>query len=318
MSFLRLALMSTAMLLPACLVEGETVPLPFDELVDAEARCFNCWGPPLTNTHGLNGLTVSALDTTGEMYDGWRLISVEVVADRVYRQVYDLYVEDGSAFGIDAYDVTYDGKDFVGSRWTVELEATGQVVPMYAVAFDDDETARYTFSSDGGTPNNDKGFTCAQDPDTGEYSVVLFQDLDVDAQSGTHFERERTIYFGCVSGAVGKAALWGYSPWETGEQGHQTASRAVRADYCGDGTSYTIQGTELQLTDVFHINDFTDTDKDTEALWGPDGAQCIKSPRLGYDPYSIACNGGATLPICDGSDTLEEWPNALLWTKIWN
>jgi hypothetical protein len=319
MSFHRLALLSTALLVPACLADGEPSPVSFDELVDVEDRCIGCgWGPPVLNTHGLNGLAVAALDTSGVMYDGWRLISVEVLVDRAPRPVYDVYVEDGAAFGIDAYGTTYDGKDFIGSSWTVELAATGQTVVMQAVDFKDDEPARYSFIGGGGsTPNGDKGFTCPQDPETGEYSVVLFRDLDVDAASGTHFGRERTIYFGCVSGAVGKAALWGYSPWEAGDVGHQAATRTVRADYCGDGTSYTLQGTPLQLTDVFHINEFADPYKDTEAMWGPGGAHCIKAPRLGLPLEEIVCGGGTTLPICDSTDELEDWPGTVLWTKIW-
>lgn len=317
MSFHRLALLSTVLLVPACLAEGEPASSPLDELVDVEDRCIGCnWGPPVTNTHGLNGLSVSALDTTGDMYDGWRLDSVEIAIDGSHLPIYGVNTKNGVLYGTDSGGYLYEGDDFVGSIWTVRLEATEELVQMQVVDFTPDPAAsRYTFVGGGG-PGNDKGFTCAQDPDTGEYSVVLFQDLDVDPDDGTHFARASTIYFGCLSGAVGKAALWGYSPWTSDDDTHQTASRAVRADYCGDGTPYTVQGTPLQLSDVFHINEFIDEQKATEAMWGPDGAECIKVPRLGYDPAEIVCNG-ATLPFCSTGDTIDEWPDALLWTKIW-
>jgi len=318
MPFHRVALLSTALLAPACLVDGE--PTSADELGDVEFRCPGCtWGGPMTNTHGLNGLSVSALDTKGEMYDGWRLLSVEIPSDRTFKLLYDVHAEHGALVGTDANGLVYDGKDFIDSRWTVELEATGQTVVMEVVDFDDDDVAanRYTFTGGGGTPNNDKGYTCAMDDETGEYSVVLFDDLDVDPSSGTHFQRADTIYFGCVSGAVGKAALWGYSPWYTDDDTHQTATRTVRADYCGDGTAHTVQGTQLQLTDVLHLHDFTEVEKANEAMWGPSGALCLEATRLGTDPQDILCNG-QPLPTCKDNEGFDRWPSALLWTKLWN
>jgi hypothetical protein len=317
MSFYRFALLSAAILLPACSAEGQLGSFPLDEDVDAQERCLGCdWGPPVTNTHGLNGLSVSALDTTGQMYDGWRLESVELVIDGAHQPLYDVYADEGVLHGRDIDDVWYSGEDFVDSRWTVRLEATDELATMDAVDFTEDGSAtRYTFFGIGGA-NNDRGFTCAQDPDSEEYSVVLFDDLDVNPADGTHFERPNTIYFGCISGAVGKAARWGYSPWVSDADGHQAATRAVRADYCGNGTAYTVQGTQVQITDVFDIHDLADEQRPTEAMWGPEGAQCLTAPRLGHDPSTIVC-GGTTLPECGEEDGLKQWPQALLWTKVW-
>lgn len=320
MSSHRITLLSTVLFASACSTEGEPGPSPLDELVGIEERCFGCdWGPPMTNTHGLNGLYLSALDTTGEKHDGWRLLSVEVMRDRNLVRVYGVYVEDGILYGHDELDNSYSGADFVDSRWTVELEATDEIVEMLVDSYTPSPTAaRYTFvGGNGSVPNDDKGFTCDVDPETQEYSVVLFRDLDVDPLTGTHFERANTIYFGCLSGAVGKAALWGYSPWNTGDDAHQTATRVVRADFCGDGTSYTLQGTPLQLSDVFGIRHFVKDEKETEAMWGPTGAECIRSPRRGQDPQSISCNNGHSLPICGSEDDLADWSQALLWSKIW-
>jgi hypothetical protein len=319
MSFHRLAVLSLALLVPACLAEGEPGSDPFEGLVDVETRCLGCtWGPPVTNTHGVNGLTVSALDTTGELYDGWRLVSVEIPDDRDEHFIYGIQVKDGVLFGSDAYGNDYAADDFVGSVWTVYLEQTDEYTEMRIHDFTpDDYASRYTFVGDPSASSGGKeGFTCEHDPETDEYSVVLFPNLDVDPETGLHSQRQDTIYFGCVSGAVGKAAVWGYSPWYTSEQGHQTATRAARADYCGDGTSHTIVGTGLQLEDAFNVRAFTDAQKSDEAMWGPDGALCLEAPRLGQDPDSIECNG-QHLPRCeDGGFT--QWPQALLWTKIWN
>lgn len=319
MSFHRLAALSLALLAPACLAESDPASAPFEGLVDVETRCLGCtWGPPVTNTHGLNGLSVSALDTTGAIHDGWRLVSVEIPDDRDEHFIYGIQVKDGELFGSDAYGNDYAGEDFVDSVWTVYLEQTDEYAEMRIHDFTPDTYAsRYTFVGDPGASSGGKeGFTCAHDPETDEYSVVLFPDLDVDPETGLHSERPDTIYFGCVSGAVGKAAVWGYSPWYTSEEGHQTATRAARADFCGDGVSHTIAGTGLQLEDVFQVRQFVDAQKSDEAMWGPEGALCLEVPRLGQDPSSIECNG-EPLPRCeDGGFT--QWHEALLWTKIWN
>lgn len=282
--------------------------------------CVHCtWGPPLLNSHGLNGIEVSALDTKGEMYDGWRLLEVLVRRDgsEPVHPVHDLFAEKGHIFGYDDWGAVLSGEDFVGSRWTVEVETTGSKEVLEVVSFlDDPDASRYTFVSTDNVHgvNSPKNYTCPLEPDTGEYSVVMFGDLDVDAQTGKHFAREHTLYFGCAAAAVGKSAVWGYAPWTTDEVTHQTASRTVRADYCGNGHSYTKAGTPLQLRDVFGINQFIDPDFDTEAFWGPDGAVCIKVPRY-TNIQDIACAGNG-VPYCEKNDTFDTQKEGLLWSKV--
>jgi ADYC domain len=318
MLLLRPALVSLALLAVACAAENEPASLP----VDLGFRCPGCnWGPPLLNSHGLNGLPLSALDTTGVMHDGWRLVEVEVPGDHsaANRPVHDVHVEDGVLYGTDEWGTQVSGGEFVGSIWQVELQATGTKELMEIVEHVADPTAaRYTFiaSASSSGVSDPKLYTCPEDPDSGGYSLVLFRDLDVDPESGTHLERKDTIYFGCTAAAVGKAAVWGYSPWATDEDHHQTASRTARADYCGDGTPYTITGTQLQLEDGLGIQAFSDPSQLTEAFWGPAGALCIKEPRL-YDVMDIHCAGNP-VPFCSVEDTPQDWPGALLWSKVWN
>lgn len=308
----RLQFAFLALLTVACVSEPSSDP-------DADFRCASCkWGPPLLNSHAVNGVEVSALDTTGAYYDGWRLVEVYVIADGkdANHLVHDVHAVEGVLYGTDDWGTVFSGDDFVGSLWTVEVEETSTKEVMEVIQFLPDPTAaRYTFiataTSQGVTDT--KVYTCPKEEDTGEFSVVIFGDLDVDPDKGTHMERSKTMYFACSAAAVGKAAVWGYSPWATDEATHQTASRAVRADYCGDGVSYTYQGTPLQLTDAFGINQFSDPQAETEAMWGPEGAQCIKVPRK-VDVSEVACAGNS-VPFCSG-DGFEEYKDALLWSKV--
>lgn len=71
--------------------------------------------------------------------------------------------------------------------------------------------------------------------------------------------------FACTSGVITKCVRnWGYKPWlsllsDTGASItlaglHRACTRAVRADYCGDGRSFTRDGTLIDLFDEHGFN----------------------------------------------------------------
>lgn len=71
--------------------------------------------------------------------------------------------------------------------------------------------------------------------------------------------------FSCRRGVVAKCAIeWRYRPWavvESSRHGeielrplHLACTRAARAEYCGDGISYTQDGVTIDLFDIYGIN----------------------------------------------------------------
>jgi hypothetical protein len=67
-----------------------------------------------------------------------------------------------------------------------------------------------------------------------------------------------------------------------------TMLKAITGAYCGDGRSFTIDGTPLRWTDsgewLHRRRDLTPGDPDVmsiEAIWGPHGVKCLEEPRLG-------------------------------------
>jgi hypothetical protein len=91
----------------------------------------------------------------------------------------------------------------------------------------------------------------------------------------------------CTSGAVGKCVRLGYHPWATAPDGRSMREylnaciRMMRADYCGDGRSWTRDGTPIRFrgradrqrrawgrTDAF------------EAGWRATGAVCVRRTRI--------------------------------------
>ena len=327
MSTSRFASLVLASLLPLGLGgcdEVETQDQEFSQLAGDQIthRCPSCgWGPPILNTHGLNGLPVAALDTLGDYYDGWRMIEVSVRVDgNTLLPLESVWVENGLLHGVDVQGGFHHGSGFVHSMWTLSFEADpgADVSFMEVTSFVEglDGRHRYTFQH-GDAPDNIEAFNCERDPDTGEYSALLFSNLDVDPDTGTHEYRDDTIYFGCISGAVGKAGMWGYAPSEVGEEVHQAATRAVRADYCGDGNSWTLTGTQLRIWDPWQINVFGPGNSPTEAMWGTEGAECLMIPRRPEHTYeTVTCNNNRVIPLCEDQDTMADWGAAYLWTKI--
>jgi hypothetical protein len=91
----------------------------------------------------------------------------------------------------------------------------------------------------------------------------------------------------CTSGANGKCVRMGYVPGRTTDAGEsltpyfEACVRMMRADYCGDGQSYTEPGISILLADRLGVAPrSTDPTLGFEAAWGPQGAVCVRRPRI--------------------------------------
>jgi hypothetical protein len=97
--------------------------------------------------------------------------------------------------------------------------------------------------------------------------------------SGTSFT------FGCRLTALAKCVEMGYKPWAS-EDGtslrkyHQACTRLLRADYCGDGTPWTVNGRKVDLYDGIGVQQMTRPFWLFEAEWDDGGANCVSSQRV--------------------------------------
>jgi hypothetical protein len=107
--------------------------------------------------------------------------------------------------------------------------------------------------------------------------------------SGGDYIADSTMFtLGCRGlGAIAKCVEMGYKPWATRSvcsgktctsvplrDHHLACTRMVRADYCGDGLSHTLDGTEINVYDEVGVQ----ADRANwyiDAEWDPDGAACI-------------------------------------------
>ena len=134
-------------------------------------------------------------------------------------------------------------------------------------------------------------------------SVVVLANERYDLDNKTVLsDQQGWITLACAGSAAAKMALLGYGPHAKFTDGSAPASVAARqatlkmitADYCGDGSAYTANGTPIawENQDGTVIPDSWDTDE-LEAIWTAQGARCLDTPRF-VDKSEVNCS----LPSC--------------------
>jgi hypothetical protein len=82
----------------------------------------------------------------------------------------------------------------------------------------------------------------------------------------------------CRGSAIAKCVELGYKPWNGHDRELASCVRALRGDYCGDGTPYTVTGTLVNIYDYSGIQP-DGIDWDPEAEWTPNGASCVSKKK---------------------------------------
>lgn len=95
--------------------------------------------------------------------------------------------------------------------------------------------------------------------------------------------------------AAAKCVDWGYAPETVGEATFAACVRMVRADYCGDGTSWTVDGTWIDVGDPGGVQVPTGSPvMQFEAGWNAGGAVCVRTTRYAVED----AEGTQVLPPC--------------------
>ncbi|HTE50868.1 MAG TPA: ADYC domain-containing protein, partial [Kofleriaceae bacterium] len=108
---------------------------------------------------------------------------------------------------------------------------------------------------------------------------------------------------GCRGAALAKCVELGYKPWKTVggvllRDHHQACTRAIRADYCGNGKSYTADGTLINIYDNKGVQaDAAPWPVDAE--WLTTGSRCIHATRAWKAGQGVpTCWASKLLPVC--------------------
>jgi hypothetical protein len=136
---------------------------------------------------------------------------------------------------------------------------------------------------------------CPADSDGRQVAIPLKATWN---EHGDRVESTSLFTFGCTTGAIAKCYRWGYRPWVTtyGDlvTTHQTCTRVARADYCGDGSSHTYEGTLINVWDnlappgPIMTRGATPTGMTYESGWNTSGAVCFSHARWALGGLTIA------------------------------
>ena len=107
----------------------------------------------------------------------------------------------------------------------------------------------------------------------------------------------RGYTFSCTDGVIAKCVRgWGYKPWKSIHSTHHgpvnlrslhvACTRAARAEYCGDGVSYTRTGTFVDIFDIYGFNvRRRNTGFGEESVFSTRRAEFVRHSRIpGHEP----------------------------------
>ena len=138
------------------------------------------------------------------------------------------------------------------------------------------------------------------------------------AGGGAYTPSSSEFTFACRGKTIAKCVEMGYKTWNGYTDQLTSCVRLLRADYCGDGSPHTVNGTTLNLFDNVGVQ--ADTEAWTpEAEWTPNGARCISAHentrafRVAHEAQQT-CLNGHVIPTCgtsfaNGAVLIDELPS---------
>ena len=228
------------------------------------AGCLLCAcgvDPVSTATVQQDGINMQGINMQGMNMVGFELGSGTLDGS----QLDNLRVEQGQLVA-EVGGVTLSGTSLVGAQLTaqavsatdpsVTVEVAYQIsaiTPENAAAYDPTHTGStylYTLQQYVSDTNSWQP-ACGVDQDGLQVAIPVAAIFDA---QGNRVESTTLFTFGCTTGVIAKCYRWGYRPWVTGYGDlvdmHWTCTRLARADYCGDGTPHTHDGTWVNVWDT--------------------------------------------------------------------
>jgi len=246
------------------------------------------------NGVSLNGITVNGTSVNGTSVNGTSVNGTSVNGTSV----------NGIALnGTSVNGTSVNGTDFIGAHlWAVLSDSNTLELRIDDIALMDGDNADvYAYAVSALT---DAGWTplCGYEPD-GSAKRALIVPGTWDLQTGAWSENSGMFSLACRHASVAKCVEFGYKSWLGYADHHHACVRMLRADYCGDGTPHTVNGTLINLYDDAGVQ--ADTESwPVDAEWTPDGALCVNHHRGGSEPSCYAEKYSATCGTFDNGALL--------------
>jgi len=276
---------------------------------------FGCGGDnsPLINGTYFHELNMTSTRARRIPIEGAALVDFTKTDEALKKPIhYTLHVEHGRITGTKLFAPTLSGQDLVGAQLVVAIDGK-----EYAVRIEQVSTVGY-WASTTGTPtptietyrldyellesktpawqdlcSNPPGHESRDSMGGHEHDVVVFEGDRIDAATRTVTIDSSGQWFnlGCAGGTLAKMALTGHTipaidaGFVTTRAERQTIVKLFSADYCGDGTAFTVAGQPLRWADdhatmlFLPQGGFPTPATTLEARWTEHGAACLGVPR---------------------------------------
>lgn len=229
----------------------------------------------------------------------------------------------GTAIGLAASGPPLTGAGIVGSTWTGNL-SDGTTVALRLDGAQQGTGANtdvWSYLISSSAADGTWSPVCVDSSGNPIYAdtVAGSWNLAVGVTGGGSYNPAASGYsIACRGSAIAKCVELGYKPWA----GHATdlaaCVRALRGDYCGDGTPYTVDGTIVNIFDVDGIQR-DDAAWTPEAAWTANGALCVskkKQTRFDQDanqrpwcyPHAVKPSKSCGEAFTDGALIITELP----------
>jgi len=248
-------------------------------------------GTQLNGLH-LNGLHLNGLHLNGLHLNGLHLNGTAIKGVTLQGTLF---------FGSLDGTTPLAGFDFVGAKATGVL-SDGSTIEMRSddiVPSVDPEIALYmvSYRAPGGAFHplclDRQGVPAAALPLAGAWD-----ESEGTPTGGSRIDDPSLFTFACEGYALAKCVEMGYKPWRTvlecNGMGscqprslapfHEACTRMLRADYCGNGTPMTRDGTAVDVIDSLGLQVSERPGWIFEAEWSVNGAVCVVNPRWRFLP----------------------------------
>jgi hypothetical protein len=242
------------------------------------------------NGGNLNGgnLNGSSANLVGFTFDLTTVTGVTVNG----ASIQGAWIDNGTLSAMRSDGAVLSGQALVGAEMTGKL-SNGQTVTLRLDALEPFTSttgtalSRYVISFTG-PHSTARAYVCGKDdagapiktiPITGQWNF----EQGVPG-GGSKEENPALVTFACQGFVLYKCIDFGYPPWKKANgvrlnNHHQACVRMLRADYCGDGRSWTVNGTAINMYDNLGIQADTESWA-VEAEWDTDGARCLSHQRI--------------------------------------
>jgi len=272
---------------------------------------ISSWGRVLGHVPALNGRDLNGRGLNGDSLEGRLVTGVSAhgtLPSGVSLQ--DVWLDESRLRGTDARGRKVAPDGFVGAVFQGALDdGNSLTLHVQAITRHPDKANKDVYGYEVWYENqssllplcgvDDSGIPLLAIPLAGRWSYE-----EGTADGGSWIDDPAAFTFACDGYVLAKCVVAGYKPWKEAKicsasgkkahcekttlaASHQACTRALRADYFGDGTSHTVNGTVVNMYDGFGVR-VDSADWPVEAEWNADGAVCVGHTRIAAEQASAA------------------------------